>query len=220
MLIDTGSTGGGSQGPWIAWSSNGSAIKEIKAKSWVVRGKDQNGIKFEKNVPAFEAGVVMDLDTLKLGWEREGIDRPERRWNPSLSQAMPRPSEDKKATGGYVWTNALSVRVALGKGETATWEQGQWAAYEGFRRLAAEINAQMADNPGKLPLVKQTGVETIKLGNGNANVPVLTVDRWVDRPDSLKADAQQINTGAAAPAPAPAPAAAPAPAPQLDDAEF
>ena len=220
MLIDTGASGGGSQGPWIAWSSNGSALKEIKAKSWVMRGKDQNGIKFERNIPAFEAGVVMDLDTLKLGWEREGIDRPERRWNPSLSQAMPRPSEEKKPTGGYVWTNALSVRVALGQGETATWEQGQWAAYEGFRKLAAQINAQIADNPGKLPMVKQTGVDTIKLGNGNANVPILEVVKWVDRPDSLRDGAAQINVGASEPAAAPAPAPAPAPAVELDDAEF
>lgn len=220
MLIDTGATGGGSQGPWIAWSSNGSALKEIKAKAWVVRGKDQNGIKFERNIPAFEAGVVMDLETLKLGWEREGIDRPERRWNPSLAQAMPRPSEEKKPTGGYVWTNALSVRVALGKGETATWEQGQWAAYEGFRRLAAEINAQAGSNPNKLPMVKQTGVETIKLGNGNANVPLLSIVKWVDRPDSLKADAPQIDMGAADVAPTPATAPAPQPAVQLDDNEF
>jgi hypothetical protein len=130
---------------------------------------------------------------------------------------MPRPSEEKKPTGGYMWTNALSVRVALGKGETATWEQGQWAAYEGFRRLAAQINAEIGNNSGKLPLIKQTGVETIKLGNGSANVPVLEVAKWVDRPDSLKADAPQINTGGAAPAPAPAPAPEPQ---QLDDAEF
>lgn len=217
MLIDTGSTGG-STGPWMAWSSNGSAIKEIKAKSWVLRGKDEYGTKFEKNVPAFEAGVVMDLDTLKLGWEREGIDRPERRWNPSLAQAMPRPSDEKKPQGGYVWTNALSVRVALGKGETATWEQGQWAAYEGFSRLAKQINDQIGSNPNKLPMVKQSGVETIKLGNGAANVPILEIVKWVDRPDSLKDDAPQIAT--AAPDPAPAPTPAPAPAAELDDAEF
>lgn len=219
MLIDTGSTGGGSTGPWLAWSSNGSAMKEIKAKSWVLRGKDTNGSKFENNVPAFEQGVVIDLDSLKLGWEREGIDRPERRWNPSLSQAMPRPSDEKKPSGGYVWTNALSVRVALGKGETATWEQGQWAAYEGFRRLAAQINQQAADNTGKLPMVKQSGVETIKLGNGAANVPILEIVKWVDRPDSLKDGGTQIDMGAPAQAAAPAPQPA-APAVELDDAEF
>lgn len=213
--IDTGNTGGGSTGPWMAWSSNGSAMKEIKAMSWVLRGKDANG-KFEKNIPAFEQGAIIDLDSLKLGWEREGIDRPERRWNPSLAQAMPRPSEEKKPTGGYVWTNALSVRIALGKGEVATWEQGQWAAYEGFARLAKQINAQIGDNQGKLPLVKQTGVDKIKLGNGSANVPILEIAKWVDRPDSLKADAPQIAIEAAAPAAAPAPA----PAVELDDAEF
>lgn len=215
MLIDTGNTGGGSTGPWLAWSSNGSAMKEIKAMSWVLRGKDESGHKFEKNVPAFANGCVMDLDTLKLGWEREGIDRPERRWNPSLAQAMPRPSDEKKPTGGYVWTNALSVRVALGGGETATWEQGQWAAYEGFSRLAKQINEQIGMNQGKLPVVKQIDVEKIKLGNGNANVPVFEIVKWVDRPDSLKADAPQIAVSSE-----PAPAPEPTPAAALDDAEF
>jgi hypothetical protein len=190
-------------------------MKEIKAMSWVLRGKDESGHKFEKNVPAFANGCVMDLDTLKLGWEREGIDRPERRWNPSLAQAMPRPSDEKKPTGGYVWTNALSVRVALGGGETATWEQGQWAAYEGFSRLAQQINEQIGMNQGKLPLVKQSDVEKIKLGNGNANVPVFEIVKWVDRPDSLKSDAPQIAVSSE-----PAPAPEPTPAAALDDAEF
>jgi hypothetical protein len=212
--IDTGNSGGGSAGPWMAWSSNGSAMKEIKAMSWVLRGKDEGG-KFERNIPAFEAGAIIDLDTLKLGWEREGLDRPERRWNPTLAQAMPRPSEEKKATGGYVWTNALSVRVALGKGEVATWEQGQWAAYEGFARLAKQINAQIGANKGKLPMIKQTGVEKIKLGNGTANIPLLEIVKWVDRPDSLAADAPQISIAPSAP-----PAPPPPPSVDLDDAEF
>lgn len=217
FVIDTGNAGGGSTGPWMAWSSNGSAMKEIKAMSWVLRGKDESG-KFEKNIAGFEAGAVIDLDSLKLGWEREGLDRPERRWNPSLAQAMPRPSEEKKPSGGYVWTNALSVRVALGKGETATWEQGAWAAYEGFARLAKQINAQAADNIGLLPMVKQTGVEKIKLGNGQANVPILEIVKWVARPDSLKDGAVQIATSEPEPAAAPTPA--PQPTVELDDAEF
>lgn len=211
--IDTGNSGGGSTGPWISWSSNGSAMKEIKAMSWVLRGKDGSD-KFEKNIPGFESGAVMDLDTLKLGWEREGIDRPERRWNPSLAQAMPRPSEEKKATGGYVWSNALSVRVAIGNGEAATWEQGQWAAYEGFARLAKQINAQIGDNMGKLPLIKQTGVEKIKLSGGNANIPVLEIVKWVDRPDSLKADAPQIAISSSQPQ------AVQKATVEIDDAEF
>ena len=111
------------------------------------------------------------------------------------------------------------MRVALGKGETATWEQGQWAAYEGFRRLAAQINQQAADNTGKLPMVKQSGVESIKLGNGPANVPILEIVKWVDRPDSLKDGGTQIDMGTPAQAAAPAPQPA-APAVELDDAEF
>lgn len=212
--IDCGETGG-SQGPFLSWTSNGSAEKGFAPRKWVLRDKDEHGSKVETMVPAFEAGCVLDLDSLKLGWEKDGAkgQAPERRWNPSISQSTPRPDESKKATGAFAWSKALSVRCAIGGGKAATWEQGSFASYEAFSRLAKQIMAQFpGDNT--LPLVKQTGVEKRDLPNGSANIPILEIVKWVPRPDCLKADAPKI---ALEPASAPQPARAATPAPAQDE---
>jgi hypothetical protein len=221
--IDTGDSGA-SLGPWVAWSSNGSAEKGFPPRSWVLRGKDDNGSKMEHVIPAFAQGCVMDIDTLKLGWEKDGAKgmAPERRWNPSISQATQRPDESKKATGAFCWSKALSVRVAISKDQAATWEQGSFAAYEGFTVLAKQITAQwptQSQNGKLLPLVKMTGVEKRDLPNGSANIPTLVIDRWVERPDCLKAAAPVI-AAQPAPAPQPAPQAAPVQQAVPADAEW
>ena len=227
--IDTGDTGG-SQGPWISWTSNGSAEKGFAPRSWVIRDKDESGNKVENVVSAFVTGCVMDLDTLKLGWEKDGAAgmAPQRQWNPSINHQTPRPDESKKQSGAFAWSRALSVRLAIGDGKAATWEQGSFAAYEGFARLAKQIEAEWAahsQNGALLPMVKQVDVEKRVLPNGAANIPILRVEKWIPRPDCLKADAPVIATAPAdnAPAPQPAQQAAPAPAPVANvpaDAEF
>lgn len=219
FAIDTGNSGG-SQGPWITWTSEGSARKRIEPESWVLRYKEDGMTEWGNDaVPAFVNGCVMDLDSLKLGWEKDGGKgvAPERRWNPTVSQATPRPDDSKKPGGGYVWGKALSVRVALGGGKAATWEQASFGAYEAFDRLAKQIMAEWPEhsNNGKLlPLVKQTSVERRVLSNGSTSIPVLEVIKWVERPDCLKADAPAIATSAPAQAQAPAQAAATAKAPE------
>lgn len=210
FVIDTGETG--SAGPWISWTSNGSAEKGFAPRSWVLRDKDDNGSKVETVVPAFTNGCVMDIDSLKLGWEKDGAQgmAPDRRWNPSISQSTPRPDDSKKQSGAFAWSKALSVRCAIGGGKAATWEQGSFGAYDAFAKLAKQI---MAQHPGDntLPLVKQTGVEKRTLPSGSANIPILEIVKWVPRPDCLKADAPKIDTGDfdAAPKQAAQPATAP-----------
>lgn len=226
FAIDTGDTGS-SLGPWITWSSNGSAMKGIPHSAWVLRGKDDAGNKTETAVPAFVNGCVMDLDTLKLGWEKDGAKgmAPERRWNPSIAQATQRPDDSKKLSGSFAWSRALTVRLAIGNGQAATWEQGSFGAYEAFTRLAKQIEAEWSahsQNGVLLPVVTQTGVEKRELPSGTANIPILSISKWVPRPDCLKADAPVIATAAPAPvAVAPQAAAAPqAPAAAIAGAEF
>lgn len=187
-------------------------MKGIPHSAWVLRGKDDAGNKTEAAVPAFVNGCVIDLDTLKLGWEKDGAKgmAPERRWNPSVSQSTQRPDESRKPSGAFAWSRALSVRCAIGGGQAATWEQGSFAAYEAFTGLAKQIQTQwptQSQNGLLLPLVVQTGVERRELPFGSANVPVLAISKWVSRPDCLKADAPVI-----AVSPPPAPVVAPQPA--------
>jgi len=196
--IDTGNEGG-SMGPWMSWTSNGSAAKGFAPKSWVLRGKDENDEKFERVVEAFATGCVMDLDTLQLGWMRDGAtgQAPEKKWNPSISQSMPRPDESKKSTGSYAWSAALSIRCAIGDGQAATWEQASYGSYDAFSKLSKQIEAEWAaksENGRLLPLVKQTDVISQSLKSGTSNKPVLVVVDWVERPDCLKADAPKIAT--------------------------
>jgi hypothetical protein len=206
FTIDTGNEGG-SRGPWLTWTSNGSAEKGFAPRSWILRGKDENDEKFEKVVPAFTTGCVMDLDSLQLGWEKDGAkgQAPERRWNPSISQATPRPDDSKNANGKFAWKSALSVRCAIGGGQAATWEQSAYGAYDAFSKVAKQIAAEWPErsqNGKMLPLIKQVGVDAEALTSGNSNKPVLQVVDWVERPACLKDDAPTIAT---APAPAPAP---------------
>lgn len=228
FTIDTGENGG-SQGPWISWTSNGSAEKAFPPRSWVLRDKDANGNKTEAVVPAFANGCVLDLDTLKLGWEKDGAKgmAPERRWNPSVSQSTPRPDESKKPSGAFAWSKALSVRCAIGGGKTATWEQGSFAAYEAFAKLSKQIMAEWpthSQNGALLPLVQMTATEKRELPNGTANLPVLSITKWVPRPDCLKAATPVIATETpptvSAPQPVQQQAAAPAPVAALADDAF
>ena len=200
FTIDTGNEGG-SMGPWMSWTSNGSAMKGFAPKSWVLRGKDENDTKFEHVVEAFAKGCVLDLDTLQLGWMKDGAtgQAPEKKWNPHFSQAPPRPDESKKLSGAYAWSNALSIRCAIGGGQAATWEQAAFGAYDAFSKLSKQISAEWGEksqNGRLLPLVKQTGVESQALKSGTSNKPILQVVQWVERPDCLKADAPTIATAA------------------------
>nr|WP_309504322.1 hypothetical protein [uncultured Roseovarius sp.] len=209
----------GSKGPWMTWSSNGSATKGFAPKTWVMRGKDQNDVKFERMIDGFANPCVFDLDTLKLGWEKDGAQgqAPDRRYSSHYSVPMPRPDESKKPNGSPAWSNCLQVRVAISQTEAVTWEQGTYGAYQGFTKLARQIEAQWqthSQNGTLLPVVQMTRVEAAALSSGSTNVPILEIVKWVPRPDCLKDDAPAIATQPAQQAaPAPAPQQAPAPQP-------
>lgn len=192
----------GSLGPWMTWTSNGSAQKGFPPKAWVMRGKDANDNKFEKVIDGFANPCVFDLDSLKLGWEKDGAQgqAPDRRYSSHYSVAMPRPDESKKQNGAFTWSNCLQVRVAISQTEAVTWEQGSFGAYQAFTKLAKQIEAQWPEhsqNGALLPVVQMTSVDTRTLSSGSTNIPVLEIIKWVPRPDVLKDDAPAIATQAA-----------------------
>ncbi|WP_299945314.1 hypothetical protein [uncultured Ruegeria sp.] len=216
----------GSQGPWMTWSSNGSAAKGFAPKSWVMRGKDANDNKFEQVFEGFANPCVFDLDSLKLGWEKDGAQgqAPERRYSSHYSQAMPRPDESKKPNGAFTWSCCLQVRVATSQTQAVTWEQGSFGAYQAFVKLSKLIEAQWSEhsqNGALLPVVQMTGVEERSLTSGTTNIPILEIVKWVPRPDILKDDAPQIAAqpaqAAASTTPAPAAAQTPPPTTQPDN---
>lgn len=225
FAIDTGADGGGSKGPWISFKPKGSAKHGLPYKSWTLREKTDAG----STITAFRTmespGVVLDIyalngqlcGSLKLGFSKSdgmaGV-APERRWFQSPLKAEQRPDESKKATGGYVWSNALSLRVAIGGGKTATWEDDGWGVYKGFSALVKALNAGFSANIGLCPMVRCTGYADEGTGQNSTSVPLFEILKWVPRPDCLKEDAPQIAAAPEAPAqaytPPPAPAAIPA----------
>lgn len=213
----------GSQGPWMTWSSNGSAAKGFAPKSWVMRGKDANDNKFEQVFEGFANPCVFDLDSLKLGWEKDGMQgqAPDRRYSSHYSVELPRPDESKKQNGAYTWSNCLQVRVATSQTQAVTWEQGSFGAYQAFVKLSRLIETQWTEhsqNGALLPVVQMTGVEERSLSSGSTNIPILEIVKWVPRPDILKDDAPKIATPTAqASAPNPAPVQTPPPAAQPDN---
>jgi hypothetical protein len=233
FAIDTGADGGGSKGPWISFKPKGSAKHGLPYKSWTLRDKTDAGSTIEK-FPAMESpGVVLDIyakggqlcGSLKLGFSKSdgtaGV-APERRWFQSPLRAEPRPDESKKATGGYVWSNALSVRAAIGGGKVATWEDDGWGVYKGFSALVKAMNGGFAANEGLCPMVRVTGYADEGTGQNSTSVPLFEILKWVPRPACLAEDAPTI-AAEPAPAPQPVPTPTPAPAPAASvpvDAEF
>ena len=210
FAIDTGAESGGSKGPWISFKPKGSAKHGLPYKSWTLRAKTDAGSTIEKFAPMESQGVVLDVyakggqlcGSLKLGFSKSdgtaGV-APERRWFQSPLRAEQRPDETKKATGGYVWSNALSVRAAIGDGKVATWEDDGWGVYKGFTGLVKALNPGFSANEGLCPLVRVTGYADEGTGQNSTSVPLFEVLRWVPRPDCLKEDAPTIEAAPAAP---------------------
>lgn len=206
FTLDTGSEG--ASGPFMAWSARGSQDGEINSKTFYVRdGGSKRPIDAAK-------GFVMDISSMKTGWQRsEGIAgvAPEWKWNPSPAQMMASPGDD--------WKKGISVKVAIGGGNVATWEQAGAATWQAIVKLAPGLQAQ--PGPNMLPLVRMTGTEAMQFKRGSTIAPVLEVVKWVERPECLN---QNVVAGFAIEPAAPAPAAKAAPAPQPavadDDLEF
>jgi hypothetical protein len=157
--------------------------------------------------------MVLDIEKIKTGWQKsEGISgvAPEWKWNPSPAQMLPSPSDD--------WKKGFSMNVAIGGGETATWEQAGTAAWQALTDLAPSLQQQPA--PNMLPLVRLANTRPMQFKRGSTLVPILEVIKWVPRPDCMKEGAAGGIALEPAPAPAPAPKPAPAPAPVSDDMEF
>ena len=205
FALDTG--GNGANGPFLQWSARGTQCGTIGPKSFYIRSADSK--------TAYDAtkGMVLDIEKIKTGWQKsEGISgvAPEWKWNPSPAQMLPSPSDD--------WKKGFSMNVAIGGGETATWEQAGTAAWQALTDLAPSLQQQPA--PNMLPLVRLANTRPMQFKRGSTLVPILEVIKWVPRPDCMKEGAAGGIALEPAPAPAPAPKPAPAPAPVSDDMEF
>ena len=201
--IDLGTTGSDIN-TFLAWSARGTQDGAVRAKQFYLR----DGAAKEEYGTAQTSGMVLDLDSLKTGWQKsEGIAgvAPEWKWNPSVNQMMPKPGDE--------WKKGISVKVAIGGGKVAVWEQAGAAIWSALSDLAKQLKEQ--PSAGQMPLVRMTEAKELKFTKGSTCYPMFEVVKWVDKPDCLKEGAA---AGIALEEPAPAPA--PAPQAAADDVEF
>ena len=203
--IDLGNSGS-DVNAFLQWSARGTQDGAIRAKQFYIR----DGAAKEEYAGAQTSGFILDLDSLKTGWQKsEGIAgvAPEWKWNPSLNQMMPKPADD--------WKKGMSVKVATGGGKVAMWEQAGAAVWSTLTELAAKLKDQPA--AGQMPLVRMKEAKELKFTKGSTCYPVLEIIKWVDKPDCLKDGAA---AGIALDEPAPVQAQQSAPVPADDDVEF
>ena len=198
--IDLGNTGSDIN-TFLGWSARGTQDGAIRAKQFYLR----DGAAKDEYEAAQTTGFVIDLDTLKTGWQKsEGIAgvAPEWKWNAAVNQMMAKPGDD--------WKKGISVKVALGKDKVVVWEQAGAAVWQ----VLTELSGKLQDRPeGKLPHVKMTGSKDIKFTKGSTAYPEFEIVKWVDRPDCLK---EGVAAGIALDETPPA-AKEPAPAAVMDD---
>lgn len=174
MSFDFDTGGGGSEGPWIAWSANGTKDRKIGPEEFYLREGEQ-----KTAFNGFKQGVVLDIFNMKTGWQRsDGIvgQAPEWKWNASPAQMAAQPGEDFK--------KGFQIKCAIGSGNVATWEQAGAGAWNAFADLVPAL--QQGPGDGSLPMVRVTGVRQEKYKRGQTSIPVLEVVKWVPRPDCLK----------------------------------
>ena len=201
--IDLGNTGE-STNVFLQWSARGTQDGAVRARQFYTR----EGAAKDEYEAAHTTGFVIDLDSLKTGWQKsEGIAgvAPEWKWNPSVNQMMPKPGDDYK--------KGFSIKCAVGGGKVAMWEQAGAGAWSALADLAPMLKAQPA--AGQMPLIKIKEVKELKFQKGGTCYPIFEIVKWVEKPDCLKEGA-----AAGIALETPAAAAAPAPAPAADDVEF
>lgn len=216
---------GGESGPFLCYKQR--AGKGMGDGTWYLRSKDGDDWHYTDMTDAFKTGFVADVfathdgqlgGTLKLGFIKftEG-QAPDRHWFASPLAAEPRRSEEKTAQGGFMWQNAVTFRIAIGGGESASFDVNGWGGYKGVMGMIDQMNAGFAANVGKCPLVQYTGFRVEGSGTKRLHVPEFKIPKWVDRPACLTPDAPAIAQAEPEqpPAPAPQPAAATAGADQF-----
>ena len=172
--IDLGSSGE-SVNIFLQWSARGTQDGAVRAKNFYIR---EGSVK-DEYPEAQTNGFVLDLDSLKTGWQKsEGIAgvAPEWKWNPSVNQMLAKPGDDYK--------KGFSIKCALGGKKVAMWEQAGAGAWTALAELAPILKEQPA--AGQMPLIKMVEAKELKFQKGGTCYPIFEVVKWVDKPDSLK----------------------------------
>ena len=187
MAFMSNPASGGEFTPYVKYNA--------KAGRWYTKKDEPEAQEFE----VADMTAIFDMDNLQTGWFlfAAGV-APAKTMDPSLEQAAPCPGEGHKR--GFQ-LEVYSDANLLGKREFSS---TAGSVIEAMNNLHTDWLAGKITNPGKLPVVKCTGVDPVTNKHGTNYRPTLQIVQWADRP----AEMPGVARGAAPiPAPAPAPAA-------------
>ena len=175
--FDAGSEGG-SKGPFINWHANGRKDGTAAAKTFSLKDGDER----EDVTPKFKKGVIFDIDAMQTGWAYFTPNGTDWKMNESPARFAKNPGDG--------WKKGVSIPVAFAGGETGTWMQAGSGTFLAVAELAKQIKSDRKDD--KLPVVKMNGTFDVDFnGGGSTTCAKLEVAKWVDRPESLDASADE-----------------------------
>jgi hypothetical protein len=196
---------GGEFTPYVSFNA--------KAGRWYTKLVDDKDAEIE------EVGnmlAVFDFADLKTGWFRFAANQaPEKTFDTSLTEPVPSPGD------GFKRGFQLNLFSEKNLGGVREFSSTAGVAIEAMNSLYDAVIAAPEHKAGQLPVVKCEKVNPIVGSHGTNYQPVLTVQKWVDRPAELDGAANQ--NSAAKPEPAKATGtdgAAHQPPPASDDDEF
>lgn len=202
------SSGGGDFKVYVKYNS--------KAGRWYTKEDKPEAEEYEvTNLTA-----IFDMDNLKTGWFlfAPGV-APVKNMDPSLSEAAPKPGD------GFKRGFELDLFSDKNLGGLREFSSTAGAVIDEMNELYDAWIASRDSNPGKLPVVKCTGVVPVTNKHGTNYRPKFEIVSWSDRPADLAAP-KAASSSPAASSPKPAAEHAPPPAAKTpepvgaDDVEF
>ncbi len=172
--------------------------------AWTKKDEDGNDKEFKFPLSVF------DYENVQTGWMLIATGQYEFLPDNTIGKKGAQPSpEHKRGFKAVFYSKELNVVEYSANGAGANM---------GLEALWKKVQAQVADNAGKLPVVEYKGSTAMKVGKGTTRVPEFDVVKWVARPAALTEGAEPEVAAPSKPAPSkPAPSK---PAPTVDDDEM
>ena len=131
----------------------------------------------------------VDTATIKMGWGKyDAASGYTYVFQDDLHKPIPKPDEDfKKAFAVWMYPKFISDTQNFDLGRAVLWQRQSFGEYDGFRKMCSMFyeQSQLTENLDKLPIVKYTGSETLKIGMGSTRIPEFEFVGFKDRAEGF-----------------------------------
>ena len=131
----------------------------------------------------------VDTATIKMGWGKyDAASGYTYVFQDDLHKPISKPDEDfKKAFAVWMYPKFISDTQNFDLGRAVLWQRQSFGEYDGFRKMCSMFyeQAQLTENLDKLPIVKYTGSETLKIGMGSTRIPEFEFVGFKDRAEGF-----------------------------------